>query len=150
MIDKETASLKEPSVLCVIDFSSTSEDALRAAIPAAERNHARLMIIHPYRLNHAGSMEDQVKMKRAIEEESRQNFRKLSHVLNDVTIPFDFRPEIGFLTDRVQEHLKKANIILLIMSRELAKASRESLMELLPQIDIPILIIPKTKIGVRL
>lgn len=135
----------EPSVLCVIDFSASSENALRSAVHLASGNQTHLTVLHPYRLTQAVKKEDLVKLKRDIDEEAALNFKKMSHLLINLNVPFDFRAEVGFLTDRVQEHLRKNNVTLLVMNKHLALGSWEAFHELIDQLEIPMMIVPENK-----
>ncbi len=135
----------EPTVLCVIDFSASSENTLRSALQLATKNKARITVLHPYRLNQVVKKENLGKVKRDIDEEAALNFKKISHVLKKGNISYDFRSEVGFLTDRVQEHLRRSNIKLLVMNKGLADVNREALNELIHQLEIPVIIVPQDK-----
>lgn len=135
----------EPTVLCVIDFSTSAEKALRSAAQWAIKNNARITILHPYRLNQVVKMEDLGKVKRDIDEQAALNFKKLSHLLTNGNISYDFRSEVGFLTDRIQEHIRRSNIKMLVVNKDLAEANREAMNELTHQLEIPVIIVPQEK-----
>ena len=135
----------EPTVLCVIDFTPSAEDTLKSAVQLAKKNKARITVLHPYRLNQVVKKEDLSKLKRDIDEEAALNFKKISLVINNSNIPYDFRSEVGFLSDRIQEHVRKSNIKMLVMNKDLADANRESLSELIHQLELPFIIVPQSK-----
>ena len=137
----------EPTVLCVIDFSTSAEKVLQSAAQLAIKNKARITILHPYRLNQVVKKEDLGKVKRDIDEEAALNFKKMSHILTQGDIAYDFRSEVGFLTDRIQEHMRTSNIRMLVMDKGLADANREALNELTHQLEIPVILVPQEKIA---
>ncbi len=90
-------------------------------------------------------MEDLGKVKRDIDEQAALNFKKLSHLLTNGNISYDFRSEVGFLTDRIQEHIRRSNIKMLVVNKDLAEANREAMNELTHQLEIPVIIVPQEK-----
>ena len=130
------------SVLCLIDFSASSENALRAAVQLAVKNAAHITILYPYRLTTAVKKENLVKLKRDIDLEALRNFEKISHLLDGTNIDFDFRSEVGFLSDRIQEHLRLGNIKLIVLNKGLADSSFEALAELVPHLQVPLILVP--------
>ena len=129
-------------VLCLIDFSASSENALRTAIQLAVKNAARITILYPYRLTTAVKKENLVKLKRDIDQEALRNFEKISHLLDGTNIDFDFRSEVGFLSDRIQEHLRLGNIKLIVLNKGLVDSSFEALAELVPHLQVPLILVP--------
>src|SRR5579871_5189293 len=100
-------STQTQSILCVIDFSESSVHALQWAINLGLKFDAHVTIVHPYRLNHSNKEEDMVAIKKTIDQDAALNFNRIaSPILKDSAISYDFRPEVGFITDRVHEHIR--------------------------------------------
>jgi hypothetical protein len=93
------------SVLCVIDLSASSRKALQWAIEDARRTNAHLTVLYPYRLSRKQNGENVVQMRKNIEEQAHASFAELEReLLKDARVSYDFRTEVGFLFDRVEEH----------------------------------------------
>ena len=143
MPDAQNSALPgQPSVLCLVDFSGSSEEALRTSIQYAVKNAARLIILYPYRLTTSVKNENLVKLKRDIEQEALRNFEKISNLLDGTNVEYEFRSEVGFLTDRIQEQLRRNNIKIIIINKELAVQSNEALNDLIPNLTVPLIAVP--------
>ena len=132
------------SILCVLDLSDTSLQALEWIIQVALRHDLRISVLHPYRLNQTGRKHDPVLLKKEIDKEASDNFRKVAEgLLKSHNIPFDFRSEVGFLHDRIQDYARKNRMVLLVISKKLAINDPESVQELIKDLDVPTVIIPQ-------
>src|SRR5579859_1830936 len=108
------------SILCVIDFSESSVKALKWAGMMAIRLNAHLTIVHPYRLNQLKKKEDIVIMKKNIDIDAVKNFENLAvELFKNGTISYDFHVEVGFIQDRVQEYLRKKDILFIVVGKKL-------------------------------
>lgn len=132
-----------PTLLLVTDFSDISYKALQWAIPEAQHHHWKISVLYPYRLDQAGKREYAVKSKKDMEREAVLNFKqRLEEVLTANSVLYEFHAEVGFIHDRVTEHARKANVVLMVIGQALAK---ESLLELLEELKIPTVIIPSSE-----
>lgn len=102
-----------------------------------------MTILYPYRLNQMVSKENRVKVKRDIDQEAIRKFEKISHLLDGSNIEFDFRSEVGFLNDRIQEHLHDGDIKLIVMGMNLAAEGGEALNELVQHLKVPLVVVPE-------
>jgi K+-sensing histidine kinase KdpD len=128
-------------ILCTIDFSDASKKALKWSIDLANRLQSHLTILYTYRLNK--QTETAITMKKKMEEEARSNFRDLEReLLLGTNLVYDFKAEVGFVADRVEEHAKNRKIGFLVMSKGTSNGSQETFDELMEHLKIPLIIIP--------
>ena len=128
-------------ILCTIDFSEASKNALRWSIDLANRLQSHLTILYTYRLNKQN--ETALTMKKKMEEEARSNFRDLEReLLLGTNLIYDFKTEVGFVADRVEEHAKNRKIDFLVMSKGTTNGAKEAFEELMEHLKIPLIIIP--------
>ena len=137
-------SAAPPSILCVIDFSDSSLRAIEWSIPEARRHNLHISILYPYRLDQLRKRDEVVQSKKAIDLEALEKFERLGgSLLKEGQVSFDFHSEVGFIRDRIQEHTRKNNVVLLVMSKKIAGS--ESFQELIDEIDVPVVIVPPKK-----
>ncbi|MBS1681004.1 MAG: universal stress protein [Bacteroidetes bacterium] len=129
-------------ILCVIDFTEPSKDALRCAVSLAKKLNDPLSILFTYRL--LQPMEGEaVKMKKQIELDALKKFSDLEkEFLSDAGVAYDFKTEVGFLTDRVKEHAKKIKIDFLVVGKKLNTLQKQSIEELVENLNRPLIIVP--------
>jgi nucleotide-binding universal stress UspA family protein len=126
-----------------VDFTEPSARALQWAIEAATAYHAHLSVIYPYRLQSTSKNEDMLQMKKRTEEDAAKQFAQYEReFLKGKDIQFDFRTEVGFLRDRVEDRAKKASVSLVVVSKAMNKEGKESYDELISSANIPLVIIP--------
>lgn len=131
------------SILCLIDFSEDSIQALRWTAELAMKLHAHLTIVHPYRLMHTDKKDDTVQAKKELDIKASKNFEKIAvDIFKDVSVTYDFRPEVGFIYDRVRDHSRRSKILFVAIERNFALNKKEALDELIRQIEVPLVIIP--------
>lgn len=138
------ATTANPSILCAIDFSDSSLQALMWAIPEAQKHNYHISVLYPYRLDQIRKKEDVVKSKKEMDVDAVEKFDRLvSGMLRDGQVSFNFKSEVGFLRDRIREHANKNNVVMLVMGKELA--GEESFQELIEEVEVPIVIVPAKK-----
>lgn len=82
-------------------------------------------------------------MKKVIEQEAQQKFRTLEkNYLTNQGIAYDFKIEVGFISDRIEDHAKKNDLSFLVMDKTMKGNSNESLDELANHIHVPMLLVP--------
>lgn len=129
--------------MCLIDFSEASVQVLQWAILEARTRNMHISILYPYRLDQLKRRGNVVQSKLAIEHEALAKFDALAaQLLGDQQVTFDFRTEVGFIRDRIQEYTRKNNVSLLVMARSMAIGNAESLEELVDEIRVPLVIVP--------
>jgi len=144
--NEEKTNGQTPAVLCLIDFSEASRQALKWAAEEAWKQHTQLTVLYPYRLNQLQGRDGLAKLRQGLDTEAIFNFQKLAEAtLNEIPIKYEFKPEIGFITDRVYAHSHVKEFSMLVISKHLAATNREYMMELIDLIKFPLVIVPQTK-----
>jgi nucleotide-binding universal stress UspA family protein len=128
-------------ILCTTDFSVNSKHAVKWAVSLAQQLKAPLTILHTYRLIKSTNGEA-VLIKRKMEEEALQRFASLEkECLKDKGITYNFKTEVGFVSDRVEEYSKKNPVSFLVTDKN-STGNRESFDELLKHTKVPLVIVP--------
>ncbi len=131
------------SILCVIDFSDSSRKVLQWAVESAAYNRAHLTVLYPYRLTRLPFGESAVAMRKKIEEQAIKNFKTLeTELLKDKNISYDFKSEVGFLSDRVEEHAKRNPLSCVVIDKSIRSINRESFDDLVEHAHVPVVIVP--------
>jgi nucleotide-binding universal stress UspA family protein len=105
--------------------------------------NVHLTVLHPYRLNQLEKKEDMVAVKKRLDLDAAQNFERIGQGLfNGQKVSVDFRSEVGFIPDRVQDFARRNNILLLVIGVDLAMGTKEGLEEIVKEIEVPLVIIP--------
>jgi hypothetical protein len=116
---------------------------LEWTVGMAKQLHAHIIILYTFRLLQSKSSEALVTKKR-MEEQAINRFNLLEReLLINKGLSYEFRSEVGFVTDRVEDHVKREPIHLLIVSKSMSTQSKEVFEELIDQIRVPLVIIPE-------
>ena len=130
------------TILCTIDFSESSTQALKWAAELAIRYTCHLTVLFPYRLTQIPKA-DAKEMKENIMASASEKFAVLK---NDFLIgkvaSFDFTAEVGFLADRIDDHQRKNSILMVVISKKMSLLGEERLDDLIAKIKVPMMIIP--------
>jgi K+-sensing histidine kinase KdpD len=130
------------SILCTIDFSESSRDVIKYAVDLSRERKNHITVLYTYRLLniHNGEL---VEMKKKIEENAKTNFSMLEkEILFGSGVSYDFKIEVGFVSNRVKEYAKKNAVSFLVMGKKMNSADKESFDELAENIQVPLLIVP--------
>lgn len=128
-------------ILCTIDFTDASKEALKWSIRLAKKLNSPLTILYTYRLFAQNG--EAVFMKRKMEEEAFRNFEVLEkELLAGTEIAYDFKPEVGFVDDRIEEHIKRRDISFLVMGKNMSIRNKETFDELIERLKRPLVIVP--------
>jgi len=139
---KEPKSPAIKTILCTIDFSDSTNQSIEWGIAMARQLGAHLTFLYTYRLIQSDS-DELMKLKRNKEEDARKNFAKLEkQYLLGNEISYDFQIEIGFVSDRIEDHAKKNNLIFVVMDKNFKAKNHETLEELIEHIHVPMLLVP--------
>jgi nucleotide-binding universal stress UspA family protein len=132
----------ESSVLCTIDFSRSSREALQWAIQLAKQLNAHITILYTYRLIQYRTGEA-IQLKRDIEASANFQFGLLEkEMLEGCGITYDFKVEIGFTADRIEDYAKKNVLNFLVTNKNIHNDGRESFDALIDNIRVPLLVVP--------
>ena len=137
-----TKKIMAKSILCPIDFSESSLEALKWATELSSMLNCHLSVLYPYRLLQT-SKNDVTDLKKKNEEQAAKKFAAVekSH-LKGKDISFDFSAEVGFLDDRVEYHLKKNHILMMVISKSMNNRNKENPEDFIDQSDVPVLVVP--------
>ena len=129
-------------ILCSIDFSESSKDALRWAVSLAKLLKTNLTVLYTYRLLNSSNGEE-VQLKKRIEEDAVKSFAALEkEILKGEGIRYSFKVEVGFVSNRVKDYNRKQGISFLVMGNKMNSFSKESFDELADNIGVPLVIVP--------
>jgi hypothetical protein len=129
-------------ILCTIDFSESSRQALCWSVALAKQLDAHLSILYTFRLFNVHNGEV-IEMKRKIEREAQEKFQSLEkECLLGKGISYDFKTEVGFISNRVKDHTNKNEVGFLVMSNKMNASNKESFDELAESIKVPLVIVP--------
>ncbi len=132
------------SILCVIDFSDSSLEALQWAIPEAQEHALHISVLYPYRLDQVKRRGDVFQSKKEMDMDAVEKFERLvAGMMRDSHVSFNFQSEVGFLRDRIREHASKNAVVMLVMGKNLA--GEESFKELIEEVEVPVVIVPSKK-----
>lgn len=108
----------------------------------ARHMRAHLSVLHTYRLIQPRSGEI-VEQKKSIELEARKKFELLEkEYLIGQGISYDFKIEVGFVSDRIEDRAKKNSLDFVIMDKTMKANNNETLEELIQHIHVPMLLVP--------
>jgi hypothetical protein len=101
-----------------------------------------LTILYTYRLIKAQNGEV-ILLKKKMEDEASYEFSNLEkEVLQGQGISYDFRTEVGFVSDRIEDHIRKNTISFLVMNKGMSSGSKEIFDDLVKDMNVPLVIVP--------
>jgi hypothetical protein len=129
------------TILCTIDFSEASKDVLKFAVNLSKQFKSHITVLYIYRLLNSYNG-DAVEMRKKTEHKAKEDFSVLEkEVLVGSGVSYDFKVEVGFVSNRVKEYVKKKGVSFLVMGR-MNGNTKESFDELAENIEVPLLIVP--------
>lgn len=129
----------------MIDFSSSTPKVLQWAAEDALKHHAELLVVYPYRLKAQKESDQKTVLKKHLEQEAYDNFAELKASLPILDqVPHSFSPEVGFETDRLEAHMQKHPLYLMVFSSAIAKAGElhTEWNEFMSRMTVPVVLIP--------
>ncbi len=130
------------NILCTLDFSDSTDQAMEWGILMARQLKAHLTFLYTFRLIQSNSGE-LMKLKHTMEDEARKKFELLEKkYLQDKKISYDFQIEIGFISDRIEDHASKNNLNFVVLGKRNNANDHETLQELVDHIHVPMLLLP--------
>lgn len=130
------------NILCTTDFSEASKRALEWAINFSKEEGSDLTILYTYRLT-KNIAEELVSWKKRMEEEAKKKFIAFeSQYLKDIGIKYEFKIEVGFVADRIEDHVKNNPLGFLVIDSSMCTRNKETFDDLIENIKVPVVIIP--------
>lgn len=135
------------AVLCALDFKEASDNVIKAALELAEQKQETLVILYAYRLLMPKD-QDIAGFRKDMELQARAEFDAIIKKLNvEKEIPYEFRAEIGFYSDRIDAYLKTHPVDIIVMGQHLAHAIHENsgmtFENFLETTSVPVLVVPE-------
>jgi nucleotide-binding universal stress UspA family protein len=135
----------DKGILCTIDFSESSKEALEWAVAMAKELNLHLTILYAYRLV-SSTLNEGVELKNQIERDAQQNFLEVERkILKGTGVSYDFKTEVGFVSNRVKDHVKRNGLSFWVMGNHMNSTNRESFDELASNIQVPLVIVPQSQ-----
>lgn len=136
------------SILCAVDLTEDSRGVVEVAAEMATNLKEHLTILFSYRLNQLIGDGDVFLSKKEVEEEAARKFKSFEEIfLMNGQISYEFRSEIGFLSDRLESYIRKNDVNLLIIGQQLAQSNAEikktGIENFLDKLQIPVLVVPR-------
>lgn len=133
------------TILCPIDFSKGSVLALKYAFELAEEMNGTVTVLYSYRLIHPDRNGQILNFRREKEAQVHREFQEVLDSMQN-NAPFKFVIEIGFLSDSVENHIRKNHVDMLVLGREMCTAINDhkgyALDIFLNSLTIPVVIVP--------
>ena len=105
------------AIVCSIDFTESSKDALKWAVSLAALHKTHLTVLFTYRLVNSRNGEV-MDLRRKIEENASRNFLLLENeILKGSGVPYDFKMEVGFVSNRIADYAKRNGASFLVMGK---------------------------------
>lgn len=138
----QSMNVVQKKVLCAIDFSNPSHQALKWAVDFSRSIGCNLAVLYSYRLTRRVN-EDILALKKKIELEALDHFTQFeAEYLANVSLTYEFKVEIGFIADRVEDFASKNEISFIVMDKTVYTRTRDTFDELLELAHVPVIIVP--------
>lgn len=139
--------------MCVVDLTESSREVLEVASRMTLAYGDHLIVLYPYRLIDSGYKGDVPSLKRKLENEAKEKFAALKNSVSGLTnVTCEFQAEIGFVPDRIREHVRCSNIDMVIIGQQQDQQVDDSkvynLHDLISTSKLPFVIVP-AKAGVE-
>ena len=111
-------------ILCIIDLTDSSATVLDTAVRMASALKTHLIVLFPYRLidyTYTGNLSS---LNSKLVDHANTKFNELKqqgeHIAHFV---YEFRPEIGFTSDRITAFLKAGEAEMIVIGQQQAKGN---------------------------
>lgn len=129
-------------IICTVDFSESSKDALKWSVSLAKLLETHLTVLYTYRLLNSENGEA-VDLRKKIEGDARQKFSSLEEeILTDSGVSYEFKVEVGFVSNRVKHYAKRNEVSFVVMGSKMNSTNKETFDELAEAIQVPLVIVP--------
>ena len=134
-------------ILCALDFSKSSIHVLKMAFDLATRFETSVTILFAYRLVQSsdGAITE---FRKGVEAQALNDFEGLINKLSvKGSVKYEFRSEIGFLSDRIEVFAQQNKIDMVVISLEMANTINDHkgllLRDFIKSTKTPLLIVPE-------
>jgi nucleotide-binding universal stress UspA family protein len=128
-------------ILYATDFPDASSKALEWAVRLAKQLNSHLTILYTYRLLKQNG--EILLIKKKMEDEGLTKFKALEkQLLQGTGVSYDFRTEVGFIDDRIEEYTKMNKISFLVIDKNMSTRNKESFDGLVGKLHSPLVLVP--------
>jgi K+-sensing histidine kinase KdpD len=128
-------------ILCTIDFTESSKETLKWSVQLCKKLKCHLTVLYTYRLFKQNG--EAIPLKKQMENQAIKNFASLEkELLTGKGITYDFKMEVGFIDDRIEEHARNNKLSFLVMDKGMSLRNKEAFDDLVKQLQIPLVIVP--------
>lgn len=145
--------MKGKPILCAIDFSQSSLEALSWALKMARQAQASLTILFCYRLIGTENDEETLALKKNMEHEAVGKFHEIERkFIHGNATPYQFITEVGFFSYRIETFLRQHPVGLLVMGNSIIPNFNEyknfGFDKFLEETKVPVVIVPEGAGGI--
>jgi len=146
--------MKKNDILCAVDFSESSMDALQWTFDEAVKTQSKVTIMFCYRLIAEFTDGATIDLKYKIEEAAKRKFREFElRNLNGLPVTYKFVMEVGFYHFRIEMFLQKNPVGLLVIGGSIVENFDEyknlGFEKFIKQVQIPVVIVPHEKEAIQ-
>ena len=140
--------MSSKTILCAIDFSESSIQAVKVALTVAKWMKAKVVIMYCYRLiSEKDNDEVTLNLKKNIENEASRKFSELEAKLKSVPdVPYQFITEVGFFSFRIEMFIRKSSTSMLVTGDTVVQNFNDyknlSFEQFVKTARIPVMIVP--------
>ncbi len=135
----------EGRILCPIDFSESSIDALRCALEIARKERLGVVVLYSYRLIQTDQDEEIIEFKNKTEAAAKEKFSAFEHLFqNGVTTDHEFVVEIGFFSDCISRQIRTKPITKIVIDNKMRPLLNDSHLNQEPflrSLPIPVVVV---------
>ncbi len=142
------SDMAKKTILCAIDFSESSLQALKWTMIMAPLYKAKVTFLFCYRLigDDAG---ESLTMKRDIETKALNQFHEIEKkYVKETSVPYQFVVEVGFFSSRIEQFIRKNPVTLLVIGNSMIENFNEyrnlSFDQFITTVNVAVIIAPKT------
>jgi Universal stress protein family len=140
--------MDKKNILCAIDFSASSLQALKWSLKMAQLTKAQVTILFCYRLIATGDDEETLDLKKNIEHDAIMRFKEIeSNLIIDKVPPYQFITEVGFFPVRIEMFVRNGPIGLLVLGNSLVANFNEykslNFEQFLLKSKVPVVVVPE-------
>lgn len=135
-------------ILCPIDFSEASIEALKCAIEIARKERMGITVLFSYRLIEMEQGEEIMHFKNKMEASAREKFSAIEHFFdNGVSTDYEFVIEIGFFSDCISRQIRTAPVAKVVIANGMRPLLNDKHLNQTPflySLSVPVIVVGAT------
>ena len=110
----------ERRILCPIDFSESSIEALKCALEIARKEHLGVTVLYSYRLIQTEQGEEILDFKNRREASAKEKFSTIERLFdNGMCTDYEFVIEIGFFSDCIARQIRTGTVTKIVIDNKM-------------------------------